>query len=52
MTLFLLLIIAAIVLGLIGAVASGLMYLLVIGVVVFVLDLAYGFWRMRHRPVR
>ncbi|MFC4031113.1 hypothetical protein ACFO3J_06465 [Streptomyces polygonati] len=50
MSLFLLLIIAAIVLGLIGAVAGGLGYLLVIGVVLFALDLGYGFWRLRRRP--
>jgi hypothetical protein len=50
MSLFLLLIIVAIVLGLIGAVASGLGWLLAIGCVVFVADLAYGVWRLRHRP--
>jgi hypothetical protein len=55
MSVFLLLIIVAIVLGLIGAVAGGLGVLLVIGVVLFVADLAWGFWRLRHsrtRPVR
>jgi hypothetical protein len=36
---FLLLILAAIVLGIVGAVAKGLFYLLIIGVVVFVADL-------------
>jgi hypothetical protein len=41
MTLFLLLVIAAIVLGLIGVVAEGLFYLLVIGIVVFVAALVY-----------
>jgi uncharacterized membrane protein len=41
MTLFLLLVIAAIVLGLIGVVAEGLFYLLVIGIVVFVVALVY-----------
>ncbi|MCF3134149.1 hypothetical protein [Streptomyces olivochromogenes] len=40
MALFLCLIIVAIVLGLIGAVAQGLTYLLIIGIVVFVADLA------------
>jgi hypothetical protein len=39
MALFLLVIIIAIVLGIIGAVAKGLLYLLIIGIVVFVLDL-------------
>ncbi|WP_167368098.1 hypothetical protein [Streptomyces agglomeratus] len=41
MTLFLILIIAAIVLGIIGAVAEGLLYLLVIGIVVFAAALVY-----------
>jgi hypothetical protein len=41
MTLFLLLVIAAIVLGIIGAVAKGLFYLLIIGIVVFVAALVY-----------
>lgn len=50
MTLFLLLIIVAIVLGLIGAVVGGLGFLLAIGVVVFVADLGFGLWRLRHRP--
>lgn len=54
MTLFLLLVLVAVVLGLIGAVAHGLAWLLAIGVVVFVLDLAYGWLRMRsrRRPLR
>jgi hypothetical protein len=39
MALFLLLIIVAIALGIIGVVVEGLMYLLAIGVVVFLLDL-------------
>ncbi|MEU6323337.1 hypothetical protein [Streptomyces sp. NPDC047009] len=37
--LFLLLVLAAIVLGLVGATMKGLFYLLIIGVVVFVADL-------------
>ncbi|MCY0963102.1 hypothetical protein [Streptomyces sp. H27-H5] len=41
MTLFLLLVIVAIVLGVIGAVAEGLFYLLVTGIVVFVAALVY-----------
>jgi hypothetical protein len=48
--LFLLLIIVAIVLGLIGAVAGSFGFLLVIGAVVFAADLAYGFWRLRRKP--
>lgn len=45
---FLLLIIVAIILGIIGAVAEGLLYLLVIGVVVLVADLVYGAVRFRR----
>jgi hypothetical protein len=41
MTLFLILVIAAIVLGIIGAVAEGLFYLLVVGIVVFAAALVY-----------
>lgn len=53
MTLFLLLIIVAIVLGLIGAVAGGLGFLLIIGILVFAADLLYGYRLLRgRRPVR
>ena len=54
MSLFLLLIIVAFVLGIIGAAASGLGFLLAIAVILFVADLAYGFVRLRgrRRPVR
>ena len=45
---FLLLIIVAIILGIIGAVAEGLLYLLIIGVVVLVADLVYGAVRFRR----
>ncbi|MFC9588735.1 hypothetical protein [Streptomyces sp. NPDC056944] len=51
----LLLVIAAIVLGIVGAVAHGLFYLLIIGVAVFVAALALGAVRFRRtgrRPVR
>ncbi|MER5312265.1 hypothetical protein ABT034_31310 [Streptomyces sp. NPDC002773] len=41
MILFLILVIAAIILGIIGAVAEGLFYLLVIGIVVFAAALVY-----------
>ncbi|GAA2516120.1 hypothetical protein [Streptomyces gobitricini] len=41
MTLFLILVIAAIVLGIIGAFAEGLFYLLIIGIVVFAAALVY-----------
>jgi hypothetical protein len=49
MSLFLLLVLVAVVLGLIGAVAHGLGWLLAIGVVVFVAALAYGLRRLRGR---
>ncbi|MGW6418985.1 hypothetical protein [Streptomyces sp. NPDC055055] len=55
MVFVLLLVIAAMVLGIVGTVADGLTYLLVIGVVVFVLALALGAARMRRagrRPTR
>ncbi|MFG3042504.1 hypothetical protein ACGFYZ_36960 [Streptomyces sp. NPDC048330] len=55
MVFVLLLVIAAIVLGIVGAVADGLFYLLVIGVVVFVVALALATARLRRagrRPVR
>lgn len=42
MVLVLLLVIAAIVLGIIGAVAKGLLYLLIIGVVVFLIAMGLG----------
>jgi hypothetical protein len=49
--LFLLLIIVAIALGIVGVVAKGLLYLLIIGVVVFLGALVLGALRMR-RPDR
>ncbi|MFD7323184.1 hypothetical protein ACFV9D_19145 [Streptomyces sp. NPDC059875] len=56
MSLFLALIIIAIVLGIIGATADGLLFLLIIGIVVLVADLIYITMRMRRsarrRPVR
>ncbi|MFF9013412.1 hypothetical protein ACF09C_10660 [Streptomyces sp. NPDC014870] len=56
MSLFLALIIVAIVLGLIGAVVDGLLFLLFIGIVLFVADLVYIGLRTRrsarHRPLR
>lgn len=57
MALFLFLIIVAIVLGLIGVVVEGLMYLLIIGIVVLVLSVfLFGFrWSRRRshsRPLR
>ena len=48
--LFLLLVIAAIALGIVGVVAKGLLYLLIIGIVVFLAALALAALRMRRRP--
>ncbi|MEU6273198.1 hypothetical protein ABZ871_12445 [Streptomyces populi] len=48
MSLFLFLILVAVVLGLIGIAAHGLFYLLIIGVVVLLLDLVYAGARLRH----
>jgi multisubunit Na+/H+ antiporter MnhC subunit len=48
--LFLLLVIAAIVLGIVGVVAKGLLYLLIIGIAVFVCAVALAALRMRRRP--
>ena len=50
--LFLLLLIAAIVLGIVGVVAKGLLYLLIIGVVVFLGASLLAALRMRRRPGR
>lgn len=53
MALFLLIIIVAIALGVVGVVVKGLLYLLVIGVVVFLLDLVFLGTRLRRqRPNR
>jgi len=54
MVLFLLLIIAAVALGIIGAVVKGLLYLLIIGVVVFLgaFVILGARLRMRGRPAR
>ena len=48
--LFLLLVIAAIVLGIVGVVIKGLLYLLFIGIVVFLAALILAALRMRRRP--
>jgi hypothetical protein len=54
MVFFLLLILAAVALGIIGAVIKGLLYLLIIGVVVFLCAFIVLGTRMRRgrRPVR
>jgi hypothetical protein len=48
--LFLLLVIVAIVLGLVGVVVKGLLFLLFIGIVVLLGALLLGALRMRRRP--
>ena len=50
--LFLMLVIAAVVLGIVGVVAKGLLYLLIIGIVVFFGALLLAALRMRRRPGR
>jgi hypothetical protein len=50
--LFLLLVIAAIALGIVGAVVQGLVYLLIVGIVVFLGALLLAALRMRRRPGR
>jgi hypothetical protein len=54
MALFLLIIIVAIALGLIGFVVKGLLYLFIIGIVVFLADFIFLGTRLRRRrrPVR
>ena len=56
MALFLLLVLVAVGLGIIGAAADGLGYLLAIGIVLFVADMAFFAVRLsrraRRRPVR
>jgi hypothetical protein len=47
---FLLLVIVAVALGIIGVVAKGLLYLLIIGIVVFLGALILAALRMRRRP--
>jgi hypothetical protein len=48
--LFLLLVIAAIALGIVGVVAKGLLFLLIIGIALFICALTLGALRMRRRP--
>jgi hypothetical protein len=48
--LFLLLVIAAIALGIVGVVVKGLLYLLIIGIAVFLGALLLAALRMRRRP--
>jgi hypothetical protein len=48
MSLFLFLVLVALVLGIIGFAAHGLFYLLIIGAVVLIADLTYGAVRFRR----
>ena len=50
LALFLLLVIVAIVLGIVGVAVKGLLYLLIIGIVVFLGALLLATLRMRRRP--
>lgn len=52
MALFLLIVLIAVVLGILGAVVKGLLYLLIIGIIVFLLDLLFAGWRLRGRRRR
>jgi hypothetical protein len=55
MALFLLLVIVAIALGIVGVVVKGLLYLLTIGVVILIADLVFAAVRLRRsgrRPGR
>jgi hypothetical protein len=47
---FLLLVLVAVVLGIVGVVVKGLLYLLIIGIVVFLGALVLGALRIRRRP--
>ncbi|MGO9501890.1 MAG: hypothetical protein ACLPUO_10000 [Streptosporangiaceae bacterium] len=49
MALFLLLVIAAIALGIVGTVVKGLIYLLIIGIVVLIIDLILLGFRLSRR---
>ncbi len=52
MALFLFLVLVAVALGIVGAVVEGLLYVLVIGVVVFVCALGYAALRFRRGGYR
>jgi hypothetical protein len=46
---FLFIVLVAVVLGIVGAVVKGLLYLLVIGIVIFLLNMMFAGWRLRGR---
>ena len=49
MALFLLVVLIAVALGIVGVVLHGLFYLLIIGIVIFVVALLLGMFRMTRR---
>jgi hypothetical protein len=51
MALFLFIILVAVALGIVGAVVKGLLWLLLIGIVVFLVNLVFAGARMRGRRV-
>jgi fatty-acid desaturase len=52
LALFLVILLAAVVLGFLGVLLKGLFWLLVIGIVVFVVNLLFGGWGMRRHGDR
>lgn len=52
LALFFFVIIIAIILGLIGAVVHGLLWLLFVGIIVFILNFVFHGLRLRHRRSR
>ena len=52
MTLFFILLLAAVALGIVGVAVSGLFYLLVVGIAIVVLDLVFAGYRLRGRRHR
>ena len=52
MAIFLLIVLIAVALGIIGAVVKGLIWLLVIGVIIFLLNLMFAGTRLRRRGPR
>lgn len=51
MALFLLIVLIAVVLGIVGAVVHGLIWLLIIGIIVLLLDIFFAGSRFRRRRV-
>lgn len=51
MTIFLLIVLIAVVLGIVGVVVKGLFWLLIVGIIVFLLDIFFAGSRFRGRRV-